>query len=134
MVVSVQECKNLELTRMHLQMEFIPYLYFIMYNFEALLTPLQSAQTSHLMLTSSYVLISIAVNDNLTNEPIFLKNIDPKTLIQSFIKELAHQQEIISKWVWCMYPIKDTNSLPKRVKSRWKAWVNQVLVFGFNNV
>ena len=84
-----------------------------MYNFKALLMPLQSAQKSHLMITSGHIPISIVVNDNLTNEPAFLKNSDPKTLIQLFIEEVTHQQEIISKWVWSMYPMKDIDSWPE---------------------
>ena len=74
---------------MHLQKEFVPYPYFIMYDFKALLTALQSAQTSHLMLASTHIPVSTAVNDNLTNKPIFLENVDPETLIQLFVEELA---------------------------------------------
>ena len=82
---------------MHLQKEFIPYLHFIMYDFEALLMALWSAQAFHLMLASAHIPVSVAVNDNLRNKPIFLKNIDPKTLIRSFVEELVHLPEIISK-------------------------------------
>ena len=81
-----------------------------MYNFKALLMPLQSVQMSHLMITSGHIPISTVVNDNLTNEPTFLKSSDPKTLIQLFIEEVTHQQEIISKCVWSMYPMRDIDS------------------------
>ena len=79
--VSIWECENPELTRMHLQKEFVPYPYFIMYNFKVLLMTLQSAQTSHLMLASAHVPVSVAIKNNLTNEPTCFENINPETLI-----------------------------------------------------
>ena len=88
-VISVWKCKNPELTRTHLQKEFVPYTYFIMYAFEALLTPFQSTQMSHLMITSAHIPVSVVVNDHLTNEPTFLENGNPETLIQSFVEEVA---------------------------------------------
>ena len=104
---------------MHLQKEFVPYPYFIMYNFEALLMTLQSAQTSHLMFASAHIPVSIVVNDNLTNKPTFLDNVNSETLIQSFIEELTHWQEIISKQVWSTYPMTDEHSFPKQAQSAW---------------
>ena len=51
---------------------------------------------SHLMIASAHIPVSIAVNDNLMNEPTFPENSDPEILIQLFIEELACWQEIIS--------------------------------------
>ena len=75
--------------------------------------PIQSTPTDRLTLASTHFLISVVVNDNLTNEPTFLKHSNPETLIQLFVEELAHQQTIISKQVCRMYPMMDANSLPE---------------------
>ena len=117
-IVSVWECENLELT--HLQKESVSYPYFIMYNFEALPMAFQSVQTPHLMLPSLHVPVSIKVNDNPTNDPTFLENGAPKTLIQLFFKELAHRQGILSKQAWNMYPINMLTACPNESEAgRW---------------
>ena len=118
-VVSVWECENPELTRTHLQKEFIPYLYFIVYDFKILQKPLQSMLTEHLKLTSAHVPISIMVNANLTNGPTFLEHSHPETPVQLFNEELTHQQTIISKWVWSTNPMADAGSFPKCIESAW---------------
>ena len=81
----------------------------------------------------THIPISIAINDSLTNEPIFIENCDPERLIEEFVAELTHRQEIISREVWNRYPMLDESSLPKQVRERWMNWVNQVPVFGFNS-
>ena len=97
------------------------------------LCPHQPTPTNCLTLANAHVPISITFKDNLTNEPTFLKDSNPKTLVQLFVEELAHRQTIISKQVWSMYPMIDANSIPKRVQCTWMDWVNQFPVFDFNS-
>ena len=98
---------------MYLQKEFVPYSYFIMCDFEALHLQIQSTPTEHLTPTSTHIPVSVAVNDNLANEPTFLEHSDPETLIQLFIEKLTRQQTIISERVGSIYPMMDASSLPE---------------------
>ena len=43
---------------------------------------------------------SVAINDSLTKEPIFIENSNPETLVEAFVKELTRRQEIILGEVW----------------------------------
>ena len=79
------------------------------------------------MIDCSHIPISVAINDSLR------ENSDPEALIEAFVKELTHRQEIISKEVWKIYPVVDESSLPKRVQETCTRWVNQVPIFGFNS-
>ena len=56
---------------MELEKEFRPYTYFIVYDFEALHKKMDEIQTEELVITSRHVPVSVAINDNLTNEPVF---------------------------------------------------------------
>ena len=85
------------------------------------------------MIDYSHIPISIAINDSLTNEPIFIENQDPECLIEEFVAELNCRQEIISREVWNKYPMVDESSLPGQVLQKWTNWVNQVPVFGFKS-
>ena len=57
------------------------------------------AQTSDLMIDCSHIPISVAINDSLAKEPVFIENRDPEQLIEEFVEELTRRQEIISKEV-----------------------------------
>ena len=70
----------------------------------------------------------VAINDILTQEPIFIENGDPELLVSEFIAELTQRQELILSKVWNMYPLVDADFLPKQVRERWRDWVNQVPV------
>ena len=74
-----------------------------MYNFEALLMALQSAQRSHLMLIGAPIPVSIVVNDNLTNEPTFLENVDPKALILHWIQAVNPHFYVTLYYNGCPY-------------------------------
>ena len=65
------------------------------------------------MIDRSHILISIAINDSLTKDPIFIENRDPEALIKAFVKELTCRQENISKEVSKMYPVVNRKSLPE---------------------
>ena len=73
---------------MELEKEFRPYPYFIVYDFEALHKKMDEIQTEELVITSRHVPVSVAINDNLTNEPVFIVDQDPGNLINNFIGEL----------------------------------------------
>ena len=148
-IVSVWECEKPELKKMRFKKEFRPYPYFIVYDFEAILEKMNEAQTEELTVTSRHVPVSVAINDNLTNEPSFYADEDPACLINTFMADLTERQEKIADEVRSLYPwpksgtidesdeseksIKAEVHLPKKVKNLWKTCVNQVPVFGFNS-
>ena len=78
--ISVWECERPELKKMILEKEFRPYPYFIVYDFEALHKKMDESQTEELTITSRHVPVSVAINDNLTNEPVFIVDQDPGIL------------------------------------------------------
>ena len=145
-IVSVWECEKPELKKMRFKKEFRPYPYFIVYDFEAILEKMDEAQTEELTITSRHVPVSVAINDNLTNEPSFIVDEEPEYLINLFMEDLMERQEKIAKEVKSLYPFPESGQidesdelikaevhLPKKVKNLWETWVNQVPVFGFNS-
>ena len=136
-LVSVWECEKPELKKMRFKKEFRPYPYFIVYDFEALLKKMNEPQTEELTITSRHVPVSVAINDNLTNEPVFIADQDPENLIKSFVEDLKERQRKIAEEVDSLYPLPESDEdgvhLPDNVQNLWKTWVNQVPVFGFNS-
>ena len=132
---SVWECEKPELKKMELEKEFRPYPYFIVYDFEALHKKMDETQTEELVITSRHVPVSVAINDNLTNEPVFIVDQDPGNLINSFIEDLKKRQRKIAEMVECLYPQPESDDDGKEKKEDpiWRNWVNQVPVFGFNS-
>ena len=103
-LISVWECEKPELKNMILEKEFRPYPYFIVYDFEALHKKMDESQTEELTITSRHVPVSVAINDNLTNEPVFIVDQDPENLINSFMKDLQDRQIKIAQMVESLYP------------------------------
>ena len=135
-LISVWECEKPELKKMELEKEFRPYPYFIVYDFEALHKKMDEIQTEELVITSRHVPVSVAINDNLTNEPVFIVDQDPGNLINSFIGELHARQRIIAEATESLYPqpeSDDDGGEEKKEDRIWRGWVNQVPVFGFNS-
>ena len=131
---SVWECEKPELKKMELEKEFRPYPYFIVYDFEALHKKMDEPQTEELVITSRHVPVSVAINDNLTNEPVFIVDQDPGNLINSFMEELKKRQIKIAQMVECLYPQPESDDgKEKKEDPIWRNWVNQVPVFGFNS-
>ena len=131
---SVWECEKPELKKMELEKEFRPYPYFIVYDFEALHKKMDEIQTEELVITSRHVPVSVAMNDNLTNEPVFIVDQDPGNLINSFMEELKKRQIKIAQMVECLYPQPESDDgKEKKEDPIWRNWVNQVPVFGFNS-
>ena len=96
-VVSVWECQSPELSRCYLRKEFIPYPYLIVFDFEALLRRFQSTQTQDLTINFFHIPVSVAINDNLMNEPIFLEDRDLKALVQSFVENFPADRNLSPK-------------------------------------
>ena len=134
-VVSVWECSKPPLKKKQwFQKEFIPYPYYIVFDFEALLKILNRHQTNDLTYVAEQIPISVAICDNLTNDPIFIVHEDPKELIRLFVKELKRRQKLIVEAIEEMYPKPaDFEMLPKSVQEDWNRWLNQVPVIGFNS-
>ena len=119
---------------MELEKEFRPYPYFIVYHFEALHKKMDESQTEELVITSRHVPVSVAINDNLTNGPVFIVDQDPGNLINSFMEELKKRQIKIAQMVECLYPQPESDDgKEKKEDPIWRNWVNQVPVFGFNS-
>ena len=118
-VISVWGCQNPELSQCFLKKEFVPYLYFIVFDFKAILTKLDFQQTSNLTIDSQHNPVSVAINDKLTKQPIFLEDSDPEALIQEFMEELLQRQKLISEEVNNGYPMQDKESIPELVRYRW---------------
>ena len=78
--------------------------------------------------------VSVTINDNLTNEPVFIVDQDPRNLINSSMEDLKKRQRKIAEMVECLYPQPESDDDGKEKKENpiWRNWVNQVPVFGFN--
>ena len=134
-LISVWECEKPVLKNMIFEKEFRPYPYFIVYDFEALHKKINEPQTEELTITSKHVPVSVAINDNLTNEPVFIVDQDPENLINSFVEDLPERQRKIAEVVESLYPQPESGEGEGEEKENpiWRNWVNQVPVFGFNS-
>ena len=138
-LISVWECERPVMKNMRFKKEFRPYPYFIVYDFEALHKKMDEPQTEELTITSRHVPVSVAINDNLTNEPVFIVDQDPENLINSFMEDLQERQIKIAQVVESLYPQPASDEDEKEDGEEeqenpvWRNWVNQVPVFGFNS-
>ena len=73
-VALVWKCSHPELSICQLNREFVPYVHYIIYDFKVVLAKKDLSVTSDLTISSSHIPISVAINDSLTREPIFLHN------------------------------------------------------------
>ena len=78
---------------MRFKKKFRPYPYFIVYDFEALCKKIHEPQTEELTITAKHIPVSVAINDNLKNEPVFIVDQDPENLIKRFVEELMRRQK-----------------------------------------
>ena len=92
-LISVWECEKPELKKMILEKEFRPYPGFIVYDFEVRHKKIDESQTEELTITSRHVPVSVAINDNLTNEPVFIVDQDPENLISRFVEAVREKQK-----------------------------------------
>ena len=112
----------------------MPYLHFIVYDFEAILAPLNEHPTDDMTYLLRHMPISVAVHDALSEEPAHLVDKKSGRLIKQSIEVLAEKQEAIVADVLKQHPYpSDFKMLPDEVQKQWRQWVNQVPVIGFNS-
>lgn len=133
-LVKVWECEKPELSNKFFEWKFTPYPHFIVYDFEARVLPENIRPTEDLTYIHKQVAVSVAIHDSLSEEPVYLEDADPKELTRRFMEVLYQKQEAIVEDVEKIYPRpSDFKMLPKKARSRWNEWVNQVPVYGFNS-
>ena len=127
--MSTRECEEPILKKVWFEKEFTPYPHFIVYDFEAILAPLNKHPTDDLTYISRHIPINIVVHDTLSKESGYLVDENPERLIKRFIEVLTEKQEAIAADVLKQYPyLSDFQMLPGEVKEQWRQWVNQVPV------
>ena len=67
-----------------------------MYDFEAILAPLNEHLTDDLTYLSSDIQMGFAIHDTLWKEPVYLIDGNPGRLIERFIEVLTEKQEAIA--------------------------------------
>ena len=81
-LVSTWECEEPIFKKVWFEKVFMPYPHFMVYNFEAILAPLNEHPTDDLRYLSRHIPISVAIHDTLTKEPVYLVDENPKYLIE----------------------------------------------------
>ena len=115
--MSTWKCEELIFRKVRLEKEFTPYPQFIVYDFEAILAPLNEHRTDNLTYLSRHIPISIAVHDTLSKEPVYLVDKNPKLLIKQFIEVLTRKQEAIAADALKQHPYSsDFQMLPGEVQ------------------
>ena len=139
-LVSVWECEKPEKKKkMIFKKKFIPFPFFIVYDFEAIQEKVGSEVTEDLFIKSKHVPVSVAINDNLTFEPVFIAERHPEILIMKFVEELVKRQKVIAECVRSEYTKEMGMSkdgrvhLPVKNQTQLDSWINKVPVFGFNS-
>ena len=89
--MSAWECEEPILKNVWFEKEFAPYPHFIMYDFEAILAPLNEHPTDDLTYLSRHMLIGVAMHDILSKEPVYLVNENPGNLIERFTEALKEK-------------------------------------------
>ena len=118
-LVSTWECEEPRLKKLRLEKTFTPYPHFIVYDFEAILTPLDKHPTDDLTYLSRHIPISVAVHDTLSKEPVYLVDENPKRLIRRFIEVLTEKQEAVAEDALMQHPYpSDFQMLPGKVQKQ----------------
>ena len=94
-LVSAWKCEEPILENVRFEKKFKPYPHFIVYDFEAILVPLNEHPADDLTYLSSHIPISVAVHDTLSKGPVHLVDENPERLIERFIEVLTEKQEAI---------------------------------------
>ena len=137
-IISVWECEKPVLKKMRFKKEFRPYPYFIVYDFEAIQEKVNIKQTEELTINSKHVPVSVAINDNLTFEPVCIIERHPEILMK-FMGKLVKRQKAIADVVRQEYTKEISMSkdgrvhLPIKTQTQLDSWINKVPVFGFNS-
>ena len=83
--MSTWDCEEPVFKKVWFEKEFTPYPHFIVYDFEAILAPLNEHLIDELIYLSRHIPISVAIHDSLSQEPVYLVNENPECLIERFI-------------------------------------------------
>ena len=114
--------------------EFRAYPHYIVFDFEALLQPMNQKQTNDLVHLSKHIPVSVGIHDSLSESPTFIKHEDPKMLVKPFVEELESRHALIVEDVNSIYPIPDDfNMLSASDQEAWNDWLYKVAVIGFNS-
>ena len=73
--------------------EFTPYPHFMVYDFEAILTPFNEHPTGDLTYLSGHIPLSVAVHDTLSKDPAYLVDENPERLIERHIEVLTDKKK-----------------------------------------
>ena len=90
--MSTWECEEPILKKVWLEKEFTPYPHFMVFDFEAILAPLNEHPTDDLTYLSRHIPISVAIQETLRKDPVYLVDENPKRLIERFIEVLTGRQ------------------------------------------
>ena len=116
-LVSAWECEKPILRKVWFKKDFTPYPHFIVYDFEAILAPLNEHSTDNLTYLSRHIPICVTIHDTLSKEPVYLVDENPGRLIERFIEVLTEKQKAIVADVLKQYPYpSDFQMLPGEVK------------------
>ena len=83
--MSTWDCEEPIFKKVWFEKEFTPYPHFIVYDFEAILAPLNEHLIDELIYLSRHIPISVAIHDSLSQEPVYLVDENPECLIERFI-------------------------------------------------
>ena len=95
-LVSTWECEESILKKVRFEKKFTPYPHLIVYDFEAILAPLNEHPTGDLTYLSRHITISVAFHDILSKEPACLVDENLKRCIKRFIEVLTGKLEEIA--------------------------------------
>ena len=113
------KCEERILKKVRFEKEFTPYPHFIVYDFEAILVPLNEHPTDDLTYLSRHIPINVAVHDTLGKESVYLVHENPKPLIEQIIEVLTEKKEVIAADALKQYPYpSDLQMLPDLVKEQ----------------
>ena len=83
--MSTWDCEEPVFKKVWFEKEFTPYPHFIVYDFEAILAPLNEHLIDELIYLSRHIPISVAIHDSLSQEHVYLVDENPECLIERFI-------------------------------------------------
>ena len=116
-LASAWKCEEPILKKVRFEKEFTPYPHFIVYDFEAILAPLNEHSTDDLTYVSRHIPISV----NVGKEPVYLADKNLKRLIKQFIEVLTEKQEAIAADALRQHPYpSDFQMLPGEVQKQWR--------------
>ena len=94
-LVSIWEYEKPMLKKVWFEKEFTPYRHIIVYDFEAMLEPLNEIHTDDLTYLWRDTLISVAIYNTSSKEALYLVDENPGSLIEWFIEALTEKYEEI---------------------------------------